>query len=61
MQDNKRDITNRLLDSVGEVDGGMISENSIETCIWPCEIDDQSKFDAWNRAIKPVHWDNPEG
>ena len=26
-----------------------------------CEIDDQSKFDAWNRAIKPVHWDNPEG
>ena len=28
-----------------------------------CEIDDQSKFDAWNRAlkVKPVHWGNPEG
>ena len=35
MQDRKRDtdIKNRLLDSVGEGEGGMISENSIETCI----------------------------
>jgi len=24
-----------------------------------CEIDDQSKVDAWHS--KPVHWDNPEG
>ena len=30
MQDNKRDITNRLLDSVGEGDGGMISENTLK-------------------------------
>ena len=35
MRDSKRDIDvkNRLLDSVGEGEGGMIWENSIETCI----------------------------
>ena len=37
MQDSKRDtdIKNRLLDSVGEGEGGMIWEISIETCILP--------------------------
>ena len=37
MQDSKRDtdIKNRLLDSVGEGEGGVIWENSIETCILP--------------------------
>ena len=37
MQDSKRDtdIKNRFLDSVGEDEGGMIWENSIETCILP--------------------------
>ena len=36
MQDSKRDtdIKNRLLDSVGEGEGGMIWENRIETCIF---------------------------
>ena len=35
MRDSKRDtdIKNRLLDSVGEGEGGMIWDNSIETCI----------------------------
>ena len=35
MQNRKgdTDIKNRLLDSVGEGEGGMIQENSIETCI----------------------------
>ena len=35
MQNRKRDtdIQNRLLDSVGEGEGGIIRENSIETCI----------------------------
>ena len=35
MRDSKRDtdIKNRRLDSVGEIEGGMIWENSIETCI----------------------------
>ena len=35
MQNRKRDteVWNRLLDSVGEDEGGMFQENSIETCI----------------------------
>ena len=35
MQNRKRDtdVQNRNLDSVGEDDGGMFRENSIETCI----------------------------
>ena len=35
MQNRKRDtdIQNRLLDSVGEGEGGMFRENSIKTCI----------------------------
>ena len=35
MQDSKRDtdVKNRLLDSVGEGEGGMIWENGIEICV----------------------------
>ena len=35
MQNRKRDtdVQKRLLDSVGEGEGGMLQENSIETCI----------------------------
>ena len=35
MQDSKRDtdVKNRLLDYVGEGEGGMIWETNIETCI----------------------------
>ena len=35
MQNRKRDteVWNRILDSVGEGEGGMFQENSIETCI----------------------------
>ena len=35
MQDRKRDtdVQNRLLDSVGEGEGGMFQENGIETCM----------------------------
>ena len=35
MQNRKRDtdVQNRLLDSVGEGEGGMFRENSIETCM----------------------------
>ena len=63
MQDSKRDtdIKNRLLDSVGEGQGGMIWENNIETCITICEIDDQFKFDAWNRALKAGALRQPRG
>ena len=36
MQNRKRDtdVQNRLLDSVGEGEGGMFQENSIEKCIF---------------------------
>ena len=35
MQNRKRDtdVQNRLVDSVGEGEGGMLQENSIKTCI----------------------------
>ena len=35
MQDRKRDtdVQNKLLDSAGEDKGGMLRENSIETCV----------------------------
>ena len=54
MWDSKRDtdIKNRLLDSVGEGEGEMIWENSIETCILSCEIDRQSRFNAWDRVLR---------
>ena len=46
MQESKRDtnIKNRLLDSVGEGEGVLIWENSIETCILP----------MWNRSSVQV-------
>ena len=63
MQDSKRDIDikNRLLDSVGEGEGGMTWENSIETYIPICEIDDQYEFDAWDRAFKADALEQPRG
>ena len=62
MQDSKRDIDvkNRLLDSVGEGEGGMIWENSIETCII-CEIDHWSRSHTWNRVLGAGARDDPEG
>ena len=39
MQDRKRDtdVKDRLLDSEGEGEHGMIWENGIETCILSCK------------------------
>ena len=54
MRDSKRDadIQNRLLDSVGEGEGGMIWENGIETCIISLkEMNRQSRFDAGYRML----------
>ena len=63
MQDSKRDtdVLNSLLGSVGEGEGGMIWENSIETC----------KLSYVKLITSPglihdtgcsglVHWDDPE-
>ena len=46
MQNRKRDtdIQNRLLDSVGEGEGGMFRENSM--CIICSETDHQPRWDA---------------
>ena len=54
MWDSERDtdVKNRLLDSVGEGEGGMICENSIETYIIIWETDHQSRFYAWDRVLK---------
>ena len=48
MQNRKRDkdVQNRLLDSVGEVEGGMFFENSIETSTIKGETDHQPRLDA---------------
>ena len=64
MQDRKRDtdIKNRLLDSVGEGEGGMISENSIETCIlsYVKQITSPGLM-VETECSGLVHWDDPEG
>ena len=64
MQDSKRDanVKNRLLDYVGEDEGGMIWENSIETCILPYVK--QISSPGWMHetgSSRLMHWDNPEG
>ena len=64
MQGSKRDtdVKNRLLDSMGECGSGMISENSIETCILPY-VKQMTSTSLMHEAehSKPVLWDNPEG
>ena len=64
MQDSKRDtnVQNRLLDSVGEGEGGMIWENGIETCI----ISYKKRITSLGLmqdtgCLGLGHWDNPEG
>ena len=56
------DVKNRLLDSVGEGKGGMIWENSIETCIlsYMKQIASPSLMHKTG-CSGLVHWDDPEG
>ena len=53
MRDSKRDteVKNSLLDSVGEGEGGMIWENSIETCVL-LYVDLQSRFNATRQGAQ---------
>ena len=64
MRDSKRDtdVKNRLLDSVGEGEGGTIWENSIETCILPY-VKQMTSAGSMHEAqpSKLVLWDNVEG
>ena len=50
------------MDSVGEVEGGKIWENGIETCEMSCMKRDASP-DSMHDAgcLGLVHWDDPEG
>ena len=63
MHDSKRDtdVQNRLLDSVGEGEGGMIWENGIETCILSCQkrIANLGLMQDTG-CLGLVHWDDPE-
>ena len=67
MRDSKRDIDvkNRLLDSVGEGEGGMIWENGIETCHLTCILSRKKRIASLGSkqdtgCLGLVHWDDPE-
>ena len=63
MQDSKRDtdVKNRLLDSVGDGEGGMIWENGIETCILSCKKRITSLGSIQDTGcLGLAHWDDPE-
>ena len=64
MQDGEKDtdVKNRLLDYVGEGEGGMIWENSIETCIllYVKQIASLGLMHETERSGM-MHWGDPEG
>ena len=68
MRDSKRDtdIKNRVLVSVGGGEGGMIWENSVETCIlpyrWPVQVwcMKQGTQNLCNVLHNPEGWDGEE-
>ena len=64
MQDSERDtdIKNSLLDSVGEGEGGMIWEGSIETCVLSYVKQIAGPGSMHETGCSGlVHWDDPEG
>ena len=64
MRDSKRDTDakNSLLDSVEEGEGGLIWENSIETCILSYVKKISSPVSMHETGCSGlVHWDDPEG
>ena len=64
MRDSKRDtdVQYSLLDSVGEGEGGMIWENSTETCILSHVKQITSPSSMRETGCSGlVHWDDPEG
>ena len=64
MWDSKIDtnVQNSLVDSVGEGEGGMIWEDSIETCIlsYVKQITSSGSMNETG-CSGLVHWDDPEG
>ena len=64
MWDSKRDpgVKNRILDPVGEGEGGMIWETSTETCILSYVKQIASPGSMHETECSGlVHWDDPEG
>ena len=64
MRDSERDtdVKNRILDSVGEGEGGMIWENGIETCIISYKKGMASLSSMHDTGcLGLVHWNDPEG
>ena len=64
MRDSKRDtdVKNRLLDSVGEGEGGLIWENSTETCILSYVKQIASPGSMHEAGCSGLmQWDDPEG
>ena len=61
MQNIKRDtdVQNRLLDSVGEGEGGMFWKNSIYIIYG--ETDHQPRLYAWENWSGLLHREDPEG
>jgi len=55
-------VNNRLTDSVGEGEGGMIWENSAETCILPY-VKEMTGANLMHKAghSKQMLWEDPEG
>ena len=61
-QQRDTDVKNRLLDSVGEGEGGMICDNSIETCILSYVKQIASPGLVHETGCSGlVHWDDSEG
>ena len=59
---NYTDVQNSLLDSVGEGEGGIIRENSTETCILSYVKQIASLGLMHETGCSGlVHWDDPEG
>ena len=59
-QKRDTDVQNRLLDSVGEGEGGMFRENSIKTCILS-RVKQISSPGGMHKRLGLVHWEDPEG
>ena len=64
MRDSKRhpDVKNRLWDTVGEGEGGMTWEGSVEMCVlsYVKQIASPGSMHETGRSGL-VHWDDPEG
>ena len=52
-QKKRHSVHNRLLDSVGEGEGGMFRENSIETCVLS-RVKQITSLDWMHKTVLPV-------